>query len=873
MTASADEPVVVDDARADRRVSGLPPVTSGVVGSYLGVPLRSGSGETVGALCVFDAAPHDWREADAAVLEQLAASVVAELELAALSAEYEAERARWELAIDAAGIGSFGFDLRTGQLSWDDNILELFGLDWETPDLSTGRFLAQVHPDDLPALDATIREAIRVVGPYEAEFRVRLGSGRIRWVQGRGRVLDDGRGRASQLLWTGSSGSRIRSSARCSRSFSRRARGWRSSISRPSSNVITTVPTNASRRRRPRSRRDVRRAASPKSRPPCAPWRSGKFSHRKTAAGAFDSDGSAGKRRSEAACGRMRPIMLTPPPFEDSAFGEDDEFRFGRSGQFNQTHWRVNAGEDHTDLQAQLLTLHEWTHNELNNVSAYGCLLTVYAQLALHAKVDRDRHKQTLGGLVERSRRAHEVYATWYSTDMFLMRAGLFELLDEYPAEYVAYFEAGAGLVRGIDRPFLRQQAFLCAVRICFSGAALVNAGRDLAGFELSEVDETLYPTATLELLTRVLPAGFFETQLAAFYGSDESPAALSTIRDACAKERRDADFFAGVKTPEADAATMGLHRWFHERLADLLSAHGVESVRYGQHLEYFVELLPRLNLLCDDSVTHPLVASTRPYDNAANLLLHMENEELEIRPQPWPCVVRTLSEVPSEDWKKLAGGDPAHLFFYVRYGSQILAQHRFSEEDRKFLESRTDPLVVVRRKIRTGESIRCELFVFDTPAAVVDFRRLTHDVPAYSSISMAVMGNSDWCDQWLAAVTDDIVGTILFDESVFHTLKDGWPQHLNVRYCKGVLTEGGKRHVFLVFLGESKNGTYSLYLSPCSKLFMDALSVYIRQKLPADRFVYDETFMREMDWLIPPVVSHLLAEDRSFSFNHIRYV
>ena len=48
-----------------------------------------------------------------------------------LSRALETDRLRVELAVDAAGIGSFDWDLVTGRLGWDDRLLTIFGYDRE----------------------------------------------------------------------------------------------------------------------------------------------------------------------------------------------------------------------------------------------------------------------------------------------------------------------------------------------------------------------------------------------------------------------------------------------------------------------------------------------------------------------------------------------------------------------------------------------------------------------------------------------------------------------------------------------------------------------------------------------------------------------
>ena len=57
VTVGLGAPLPVADAARDDRVRTLPPVTSGDVGAYLGVPLTSSGGHVVGALCVYHPRP------------------------------------------------------------------------------------------------------------------------------------------------------------------------------------------------------------------------------------------------------------------------------------------------------------------------------------------------------------------------------------------------------------------------------------------------------------------------------------------------------------------------------------------------------------------------------------------------------------------------------------------------------------------------------------------------------------------------------------------------------------------------------------------------------------------------------------------------
>ena len=79
MSVRADAPIAIPDTRRDARVASVPAVSDGIVGSYLGSPLRTPDGAVIGVLCVYDAGPHDWSAGDAHALDALADEVASAL--------------------------------------------------------------------------------------------------------------------------------------------------------------------------------------------------------------------------------------------------------------------------------------------------------------------------------------------------------------------------------------------------------------------------------------------------------------------------------------------------------------------------------------------------------------------------------------------------------------------------------------------------------------------------------------------------------------------------------------------------------------------------------------------------------------------------
>jgi PAS domain S-box-containing protein len=199
-TAAGTGALVVTDARTDDRVRDLPPVVSGQVGAYLGIPLAVAGGLVIGALCVFGPEARDWSDTDIAALRQLAESAVTQLELSAMVREYESDRLRWGLAIDAAGIGTFDLDVVTGQLTWDDRLISMFGYEATTFEQNIEAFNARLHPDDLPRVSDAMQACIDVCGDFESEYRIVRPDGETRWVHARGRAIADADGRTTRFL-------------------------------------------------------------------------------------------------------------------------------------------------------------------------------------------------------------------------------------------------------------------------------------------------------------------------------------------------------------------------------------------------------------------------------------------------------------------------------------------------------------------------------------------------------------------------------------------------------------------------------------------------------------------------------------------------
>ncbi|GHE13451.1 SpoIIE family protein phosphatase [Klenkia taihuensis] len=110
------------------------------------------------------------------------------------------ELLRISLAVDSAQVGSFDWDLRTGRLVWDDRLRGLFGYTREDFGETIAAFNDRVHADDRERVGQALQATIAACGEFEAEYRVVLPSGEVRWVQARGQALPGPDGAAGRLI-------------------------------------------------------------------------------------------------------------------------------------------------------------------------------------------------------------------------------------------------------------------------------------------------------------------------------------------------------------------------------------------------------------------------------------------------------------------------------------------------------------------------------------------------------------------------------------------------------------------------------------------------------------------------------------------------
>ena len=101
---------------------------------------------------------------------------------------------RLALAVDAARLGSWTWDMRTGVTTWDERLEEMHGL---APGGFGGTFedwVAALHPEDRATCIARVEQALASPGPYTLIHRTTWSDGSVHTIECRGTVLVDEHG-------------------------------------------------------------------------------------------------------------------------------------------------------------------------------------------------------------------------------------------------------------------------------------------------------------------------------------------------------------------------------------------------------------------------------------------------------------------------------------------------------------------------------------------------------------------------------------------------------------------------------------------------------------------------------------------------------
>jgi PAS domain S-box-containing protein len=100
---------------------------------------------------------------------------------------------RLRLAQEVAQIGSFDWNLLTGEVNWSSTLAAIYGLRPGQFPRNYDEYLQLIHPEDRPDV-ASLLDKSRVDGEGSGEWRALWPDGNVRWISSKWRVFKDATG-------------------------------------------------------------------------------------------------------------------------------------------------------------------------------------------------------------------------------------------------------------------------------------------------------------------------------------------------------------------------------------------------------------------------------------------------------------------------------------------------------------------------------------------------------------------------------------------------------------------------------------------------------------------------------------------------------
>jgi PAS domain S-box-containing protein len=107
---------------------------------------------------------------------------------------------RVALAARSVGMGTWEWDVDTGEAVWDEAMFRLRGMAPQAEALNAEQRLAMTHPDDAESVKRALRQAAKNTGPTSYEFRVVWPDGSVRWLASRSTPAPDPSGRSRRRI-------------------------------------------------------------------------------------------------------------------------------------------------------------------------------------------------------------------------------------------------------------------------------------------------------------------------------------------------------------------------------------------------------------------------------------------------------------------------------------------------------------------------------------------------------------------------------------------------------------------------------------------------------------------------------------------------
>lgn len=107
---------------------------------------------------------------------------------------------RFELAVNAASVGIWDWNLDRNRMYWSPRLKEILGIEYGVEEMPHSEFVGRIHPEDEEYFGEALHSHLKLRTPLSLEARFRHQDGRFLWLHVRGQAIWSGVGRPTRMV-------------------------------------------------------------------------------------------------------------------------------------------------------------------------------------------------------------------------------------------------------------------------------------------------------------------------------------------------------------------------------------------------------------------------------------------------------------------------------------------------------------------------------------------------------------------------------------------------------------------------------------------------------------------------------------------------
>lgn len=529
-------------------------------------------------------------------------------------------------------------------------------------------------------------------------------------------------------------------------------------------------------------------------------------------------------------------------------------------GSNNGRDWLVYPGQNADNVINELISLHEYSHRELNEITSIGFSLFSLSVLSEYAAVkNRKAYKESYLRLKEQSELVHEVYATWYSTTRFKSYAGddTVELLLENNPEYRLYYQIGNSLIEKIKSVYLSTACMLAIARTCLESKEVGNTFTNhFNHFPFNTVRSNEFPDKRFQQIAEDFNSDVFIKLFEKYIKQSTDTKEIEFLKNELyGSALKPKEYLYDENTIDDDK----LNKFIQKHIIQYFRAKKSLSFTEKQFDKFRNYWIKKINNECSE---YKIKINPDPYNAERNMFIRYEQETILFRKEKLQCELIFVND--NQDFliqfeTLIKKNSETQIF--SRKSEGLNDQYSFiNSSDLDWLNEHAQTILYIPFIIDTNLLQILIVRSFDELEYLLS---RIQDTKLCGCIFLSSFSHPDWWPTWSDFFQDRCDNFYFFNDiSLLYYAQSYFNDLTDIKYCRIVTNMDGKSYTVFFIEFRDENNDLRKLITLGSDSFYSVASWYIDKNFK--NFILDESLTN----LYKDEVNNILQKI-SLEYNH----